>query len=111
MPRLNAYRLRRDQLVAMVGLIVGLPLAFSLARLAMWAFGLGPELAVPAAALLWAAGWWRQAWRVAQTPCPRCRHRFFGHALFSQDPLRACAHCGLTLQEAQAWPGDDTTPR
>lgn len=101
---MNAARLRQNQLHAMVGLVVGLPLAFSLARLAMWAFGVGPELAVPAAALLWAAAWWRLAWRVAQTPCPRCHQRFFGHAIFAEDPLRACAHCGLSLKQAQAWP-------
>ena len=82
---------RRRHLRAVIGLLVGLPLAFLVAAPFIFLFGFPVEIPLIISVLIWGGVWAPLAFHVIRFPCPRC-----GKQLQSNN---GCDNCRLLLYE------------
>lgn len=87
--RWKDYRIRHW--TAVLGLVLGLPLAVAFAIFLKLQFDFDTTASIVPVLLFWVALWAWAAFRVTRFPCPRCGTAF--------NSGYACSTCGLLLNE------------
>lgn len=91
---------RSRHIVAVSGLLLGLPLAFFIALAwALWVKAYAMAV-LTGVMITWCIFWGWAAFRVVRCPCPRCGETWLSNQDVRIGAFRRCAKCGLALYEA-----------